>query len=105
MKRALRSFGDRFGNGLYGDQAPAIASARAARAPAQSQANRRDNSQAEKLRERLIEIVVEQGFDEDGLRNAVVNRKGKSIDDLTADELEPLVEAAAAKLNRMRQAA
>ena len=39
------------------------------------------------LRKRLIEIAVEQGFDEDGVRTAVVDRMGKSIDDLTAAEL------------------
>ena len=111
MKRALRSFGDRFGNGLYGDQTPAIASAKAEHAPArahgrstQSQANRRDKSQAEKLRKRLIEIAVEQGLNEEQVGTAVVNRTGKSIDDLSSDELGPLVEAAAAKLRQMQQA-
>ena len=39
-----------------------------------------------------------------GVRSAVVNRTGKSIEDLTADELGSLVEAAANKLNQMRQA-
>ena len=120
LKRALRSFGDRFGNGLYGDPStssgearqPVNASPRPERVPApapangrsgQTQANRNE-SQAQTLRKRLIEIAVEQGFDEDGVRTAVVNRTGKSIDDLTAAELGPLVEAAANKLREMRQA-
>ncbi|MCY4529737.1 MAG: hypothetical protein OXD46_11985, partial [Chloroflexi bacterium] len=64
-----------------------------------------DKPHADNLRTRPIEIAAEQGFDEDGVRTAVVNRTGKSIDDLTAGALEPLVEAAAAKLNQMRQAA
>ena len=38
------------------------------------------------------------------MRTAVVERLGKGLDDLTADELGPLVEAAANKLNQMRQA-
>ena len=126
MKRALRSFGDRFGNGLYGDQAPANGPNRSERSPAPAngkaiQANRRNGSQAqslpptgsrggrngskvEMLRGRLIEIAAEQGFDEDGVRTAVVERTGKSIDDLTADELGPLVEAAANKLREMKRA-
>ena len=118
LKRALRSFGDRFGNGLYGDPStssgearqPVSASPRPERVPApangrsgQGQPNRNE-SQAQTLRKRLIEIAVEQGFDEDGVRTAVVNRTGKSIDDLTAAELGPLVEAAANKLREMRQA-
>ena len=126
MKRALRSFGDRFGNGLYGDQAPVnrAPSPQRGTAPANGkavQANRRNGSQAqslpstgsrggrngskvETLRGRLIKIAAEQGFDEDGVRTAVVERTGKSIDDLTADELGPLVEAAANKLREMKRA-
>ena len=56
-----------------------------------------------KLRKRLFEIASEQGLDEDQVRSAVVDRTGKSIDDLTADELGPLVEAAANKLRQMKQ--
>ena len=110
MKRAFRSYGVQFGNGFYGDQQPTVNTSRPERVPAQtngrsdqSQANRNE-SQAQTLRKRLIEIAVEQGFDEDGVRTAVVNRTGKSIDDLSADELGPLVEAAANKLREMRQA-
>ena len=110
MKRALRSFGERFGNGLYGDQQQVNVSRRPERVPAQSNSGsgqsqaRRVESQVEKLRRRLIEIAVEQGFDEDGVRTAVVDRTGKSIDDLEAAELGPLVEAAANKLRQMKQA-
>ena len=64
----------------------------------------RNGSKVETLRGRLIEIAAEQGFDEDGVRTAVVERTGKSIDDLTADELGPLVEAAANKLREMKRA-
>ena len=126
MKRAFRSFGVQFGNGFYGDQASASAP-RPERVPAQangrsgqSQANRpiwqaqslpstgsrggRNESQVEKLRKRLIEIAGEQGLDEDQVRTAVVDRTGKSIDDLTAADLGPLVEAAANKLREMQQA-
>ena len=112
VKRAMRSFGDQFGNCLYGDWPEASSSPRPERVPnrdnggsRQNRPNRPAEPQADKLRKRLIEIAVEQGFDEDGVRTAVVNRTGKIIDDLTASELEPLVEAAAAKLTQMRQAA
>ena len=128
LKRALRSFGHRFGNGLYGDQQPAVNPPRPERVPAQAESNggsgqaqanrparqaqslpstgsrgKRSDSQAEELRKRVFEIAAEQGFDQDGVRTAVVERTGKSVDDLTAAELRPLVEAAANKLNQMNQ--
>ena len=115
MKRALRSFGVQFGNGFYGDQPAEEANGRRTaarqtgrngggntrpqRAPAQAQA-----ASVPALRKRLIEIAVEQGFDEDGVRAAVKNKTGKDLDALTAAELAPLVEAAAKKLQEMQQA-
>ena len=101
LKRAMRSFGDQFGNGRYGDQSLAGNTPRPECVPAQT---KHSESQVQTLRKRLIEIAVEQGFDEDGVRTAVVDRMGKSIDDLTAAELGPLVEAAANKLRQMQQA-
>ena len=130
MKRAFRSFGVQFGNGFYGDQPSASApqpervpvqnnrnsrsgqaqsNGRSGRAQPQpkggngSQVQSRDDSQAEKLRKRLFEIAAKQGIDEDGVRGAVVERMGKGIDDLTAAELGPLVEAADNKLRKMQQ--
>ena len=110
MKRAFRSFGVQFGNGFYGDQPQASVPAKPERVPAQ--ANRpvrqaqsgRNESQVERLRGRLIELAVKQGFDEDGVRAAVQRQMDKELDDLTADELGKLVESAANKLNQMRQA-
>ena len=118
MKRAFRSFGVQFGNGFYGDQPQAGNPPQPQRVPAQAngnsgQANRssgqaqgrsRSESQIEKLRKRLIEIAAEQGLDEDQVRTAVVDRTGKSLDDLDGTELGPLVEAAANKLRQMQQA-
>ncbi len=120
LKRAFRSFGVQFGNGFYGDQpqvgnspqpqrVPAQSNGRSGQAQsngnsAQSQANDRAEAQAGKLRKRLFEIASEQGLDEDQVRTAVVDRTGKSIDDLDASELGPLVEAAANKLRQMQQA-
>ncbi len=125
MKRALRSFGVQFGNGFYGDQpaeearAPRTAArqtgnygggnTRPQRAPAAAKAASGpdiapDPASAPDLRQRLIEIAAEQGFDEDGVRAAVVERTGQFLDDLTAAELAPLVEAAAKKLQETRGA-
>ena len=113
MKRALRSFGDRFGNGLYRDQAPVVNPPQPQRVPAQandkgksvqSQARGRNDSQVETLRKRLMELCVKQGFDEEQVQAAVQRQTGKGIDDLTAGELGSLIEAAANKLNEMRQA-
>ena len=121
MKRAFRSFGNRFGNGLYGDQpsanapqqeqVPAPSQARSSRngragqakGGNRSQAQSRSDSQVEKLHKRLFEIATEQGLDEEQVRTAVEKRTGKGLDDLTAAELGPLVEAAANKLKQMQQ--
>ena len=82
----MRSFGVQFGNGLYGDQSAGELATRRDRSAYPSQA-KHSESQVQTLRKQLIEIAVEQGFDEDGVRTAVVDRMGKSIDDLTAAEL------------------
>ncbi len=119
MKRAFRSFGCQFGNAFYGDQSTSNGAApQPQRVPAQ--ANRpvrqaqsqpstgpqggRNDSQVETLRKRLIELCSKQGFDEAQVQAAVQRETGKSIDDLTADELGLLIGAAANKLNQMRQA-
>ena len=106
LKRALRSFGDRFGNGLYGDQ-PVTGSSRPERVPAQAKGvpgNRNGETHVPTLRTRLVALGGQQGFDEDQVRAAVVDRMGKSLDDLTAAELAPLIEGATRKLQQMREA-
>ena len=123
MKRAFRSFGVQFGNAFYGDQPSGNGAAQPQRAPARARTNGRSaqaqaenggesqaqpragrsDSQAEKLRKRLFEIAAEQGMDDDKVRTAVQKRTGKVIDDLTAAELGPLVEAASDKLRHMKQ--
>ena len=122
LKRAFRSFGGQFGNGFYGDQPSANApqpervptqardNSRQSQAQAsgrpthpQTQARGRNDAQVKTLRKRLFEIASEQGLDEAQVRSAVTDRTGKGIDDLTAAELGPLVEAAANKLRQMQQ--
>ena len=119
IKRAFRSFGIQFGNDFYGDPStsagearqPASGASRPQRVPAsakgnpgQAQAKSRSESQVEKLRKRVMELAMEQGFDEEQVRAAVQRQTGKDLDDLTAAELGPLVEAAANKLRQMQQA-
>ena len=107
MKRAFRSFGSQFGNGLYGDQQQTVNAPRPERAPVQAPVNGRsakvqpkgrNDSQTQTLRRRLMELAGEQGFDEAKVRAAVQRQTGKDLDDLTADEIGTLVEAAANKL-------
>ena len=118
MKRAFRSFGVQFGNGFYGDQAPAGNTSPPERVPVQARSNStqangkpgqaqtksRNDSQVETLRKKLMELCVKQGFDEAQVQAAAQRQTGKDIDDLTADELGSLIEGAANKLNQMRQA-
>ena len=113
LKRALRSFGDRFGNGLYGDQPPANGRSGAQPSNARSNGNngqgsngngRREGSYLQQLRGRLIDLGAKQGYDEDRVREAVKKQTGKDLDDLPAEDLKPLVENAAKKVNEARKA-
>ena len=78
LKRALRSYGEQFGNALYGDGAPGDVS------PA--------------LRRTIVSLGRKQGFDEGQVRDAVRSRTGKDLDEASASELTNLVEAMAQKL-------
>ena len=78
LKRALRSYGDQFGNSLYGDGAP--------------------GDLAPSLRKTLVDLGNCRGFDEAKVRFAVRERTGRDLDDLPVAALTPLVEAAARKL-------
>ena len=95
LKRALRTFGDQFGNALYGEQPDAGHPAKQAGAA---------DTLAPSLRKKLVDLGVEQGFDEEQLHAAVKGRTGKSLDELTAAELTPLVEGAARKTRQLREA-
>ncbi|MCY3569018.1 MAG: RAD52 family DNA repair protein [Chloroflexi bacterium] len=122
LKRALRSFGDRFGNGLYGDP-PTGARPNRDTQPAprqqlpeprrQSQPHRRvvqpvsdagrgDYLDARNLRAQLIELSLEQGFTEEQVRSAVQTKTRRALDDLGPDDLNPLIASAAEKLERMQ---
>ena len=83
LKRALRSFGDQFGNSLYGDGNSSIA-----------------DVLAPSLRQILLELGVTQGFDEQKVRAAVKSKTRKELDELPASELASLVEAAVKKVQQ-----
>ncbi len=114
LKRALRSFGDRFGNGLYGDQptangrprtqVPTNANGNGNSGQGNNENGRREGSYLQQLRGRLIALGAEQGFGEDQVREAVKKQTGKELDDLPARDLKPLVEGAARKVNEAKNA-
>ena len=113
LKRALRSFGDRFGNGLYGDQPSANGRAGAQASNGRGNGNsgqgnggngRRDGSYLQQLRGRLIDLGAKQGFDEGRVRELVKKQTGRELDDLAARDLKPLVENAARKVNEANSA-
>ena len=78
LKRALRGYGEQFGNGLYGDGAPGDV------APA--------------LRRTIVSLGRKQGFDEGQVRDAVRSRTGQDLDEVPVSELTSLLEAIARKL-------
>ena len=119
LKRALRSFGDRFGNGLYGDPPtstgqnrtqPQQRQTRTEQWPAQvsaarsSQSNgtrpRTEDSDARNLRAQLIDLSAQQGFSEEQVRSAVLRKTGRDLDELGVDDLTPLIASAADKLQQ-----
>ena len=118
LKRALRSFGDRFGNGLYGDppatqstgprgqREPRRASQPSQPAPSQSNGTRPHSDEADirNLRAQLIDLSLQQGFSEDQVRAAVLRKTGRDLDELTPADLTPLIASAADKLQQRQQA-
>ena len=104
LKRALRSFGDRFGNGLYGDQPTANNRGNGSANQGNNGNGRREGSYLQQLRGRLIALGAEQGFDEGRVREAVKKQTSRELDDLPAKDLKPLVENAARKVNEAKAA-
>ena len=125
IKRALRSFGDRFGNGLYTGSSPA----QAADPPTSAGKNRTrpqprqqrpdptptrreaksngtrpqsDDSDARNLRAQLIDLSEQQGFSEEQVRAAVLRKTGRDLAELTVADLTPLIASAANKLQQQQ---
>ena len=97
LKRALRSYGDRLGNGLYGEH-PA-----AGRPAPESDGSGADESLASPLRSTLLRLGMMQGFGEEQIRAAVKAKTKRDLDAVPAGELIRLVEGATEKLHRSQQ--
>ncbi len=81
LKRALRTLGAQFGNDLAGDGGNGAA-----------------DTWAASLRQTLLALGAQQGFDAAQVRTAVRQRLGQDLDAVPAAKLLPLVEGAARKL-------
>ncbi len=95
MKRALRSFGDQFGNSLYGDSTDSPAAG-----AGQPRASREGKALAPSLRKTIVDLGKSQGFDENQVRVAVKRKMGKDIERLSAEDLTTLLEAAVGKMQQ-----
>lgn len=80
LKRALRGYGNQFGNSLAGDGGGG------------------GGDVASGLRRTIVELGRKQGFEESQVRDAVRQRTGEELDDLPVSGLTTLVEAMANKL-------
>ena len=94
LKRALRSFGDQFGNALYGDGNADSSTAGAGQGPASNGGQ----ALAPSLRQAILDLGKSQGFDEKQVRDAVKRKMGRNMDQLSAEELTTLLEAAVSKM-------
>ena len=119
LKRALRSFGDRFGNGLYGDSPTATGQGRTPSQPRQPRSERRadrtpaarsvqsngtrpqsDDSDARNLRTQLVDLSEQQRFSEEQVRAAVLRKVGRDLGEVGVSELTPLIASAVEKLQQ-----
>lgn len=99
LKRALRSFGDQFGNSLYGDGSADSPAAGAG----QPRASKEDKALAPSLRQAILDLGKTQGFDEKQVRDAVKKKMGRDMDQLSAEDLTTLLEAAVGKMQQAPQ--
>ena len=94
LKRALRSFGDQFGNALYDDGNADFSTA----GGGQGSASNEGQALAPSLRQTILDLGKSQGFDEKQIRDAVKKKMGRDMDRLSAEELTTLLDAAVSKL-------
>jgi DNA recombination protein Rad52 len=91
LKRALRHFGEQFGNGLY-DRRNVIDAASPAVAPASLQ-------KLEEMRRKVLELSERLGVEEAGARSWVEQRYHKPLDELGEQSLADAVRSLAEQLN------
>ena len=92
LKRALRHFGDQFGNGLY-DRRNVIDAASPAVAPASSP------QKLEEMRRKVLDLSERLGVEEVGARSWVEQRYHKPLDELGEQSLADAVRSLAEQLN------
>jgi hypothetical protein len=93
LKRALRHFGDQFGNGLY-DRRNAVDAAASRPATPTSPAR------LEAMRGKVLDLSQRLGIDDAKARASVEERYGRPLDELGEEQLAAAVRALADQLNR-----
>lgn len=93
LKRALRHFGDQFGNGLY-DRRNAVDAAASRPATPTSPAR------LEAMRGKVLDLSQRLGVEEAKARASVEERYGRPLDELGEEQLAAAVRALADQLNR-----
>jgi DNA recombination protein Rad52 len=93
LKRALRHFGDQFGNGLY-DRRNAVDTAGPKRATPASPAR------LEEMRRKVLDLSQRLGVDEAKARASVEERYGRPLDEMGEEQLAAAIRALADLLNR-----
>ena len=96
LKRALRTFGARFGNALYGEPQTGIV-----------EVTKEPSNRPEVVRQslciRLFELGKAQGFDAEQVEAAIKGRTGRAITQVSIDELTDLVAAAEKKVGELEK--
>jgi len=93
LKRALRHFGDQFGNGLY-DRRNVLEAA------ASRQATPASPARLEAMRGKVLDLSQRLGIDDAKARASVEERYGRPLDALGEEQLAAAVRVLAAQLNR-----
>jgi len=93
LKRALRHFGDQFGNGLY-DRRNAVDTA------APRPATPTSPARLEAMRGKVLDLSQRLGVEEAKARASVEERYGRPLDELGEEQLAAAVRALADQLNR-----
>ncbi len=101
MKRALRHFGDQFGNRLYDRRngfaaSPALSEGEGAPRPSAPP----PPAKVEEMRRRVLELSARLGVDEDKALAWAQKRYGQPLDALSAEQAAEAVRSLADELNR-----
>jgi DNA recombination protein Rad52 len=106
LKRALRHFGDQFGNRLYDrgnglDAMPALSESEGTPQPsAPAPPGTASPAKVEEMRGKVLELSARLGVDEDKALAWVQKRYGQPLDALSAEQVADAVRSLADELNR-----